>query len=174
MDRHIGVYLHTLFKQQRLICCNIVSYLDRPHTKEAVFGICAERLLIEEIAPAAYSLPYQQAERADIEQICKIYLAYPGADPAADEGADDTAVNGDAAVPDGDYLAGVLRKIIPLKGNIIEPCAHYAEDGAPDKNIRHTVKAHFPLIGGDAAVNNGERKAEGDNDAIPVNFIAAD
>ena len=76
-------------------------------------------------------------------------------------------------MPDGYNLFGVSGKIIPLKNNIIKPCADDPEKGSPNQYIRHSVKAHFPFVSRAPAVKHGKRKAESDYDTVPMHLITA-
>ena len=159
LNRGVWVDGKPLFDQRALICNYVIPYFFGPHTKQRRIGIHTEGLLIKEIAPTAYSLPDKQTERAHIKQIVKIYFADFAAYRRADNCTDNAAVNRYAAVPNLNNLAWVGGKIIPFKNNIICPCAHNSENCAPNKNIRHSIQAHFPFIGSSAAVKHGKRKA---------------
>ena len=73
----------------------------QPHAqKEIVEDLRAVGLPIEEVSPAADALADQQAQGHDVQIGAKLLLFQLGEEQQAQDGADDAAVDGDAALPD--------------------------------------------------------------------------
>ena len=64
--------------------------------------------------------------------------------------------------------------ILPLKQNIIKPCAQNAADGAEQQNVQHFVQIQFPFVRHSAAEQYGKQKTERDNHAVKLDaeFLA--
>ena len=66
--------------------------------------VAAERLLIEEVAPAAAALPHEEAHGRKVEHGQHRHLAPFTGKAAEQKAADDAAVDGKAAIPDGQHI----------------------------------------------------------------------
>src|SRR2546421_433863 len=79
-----------------------------------------EGLFVEEVSPAADDLADGHARRRDVEGSQHGQLPAIR-EPRADQGPhDEAAVDGEAALPHRDDLAGIAAVIIPVEGHLVE------------------------------------------------------
>ena len=107
-------------------------------------GVCAESLLIGEIAPAPDALTDEKAHAAKIKQISYVDALDKAHDKRRKHSADKSAVNGKTAVPHRNYLGRMRRIISPLVENVVKTCSDDAEQCAPNKDIEHFIYVNFP------------------------------
>lgn len=143
------------------------------HAEHIVRG-CAERLLIEEVAPAADRLTDQKAGHGDIEDRQEFHLADLRHDQTADQRADDRAVNGDTAVTDIDDLTGMRREIIPFENNVIGTRADDRGDDADDHAVDQLIAVDVIVTGVEIGVGHRQDQTDCDQDAVPVYIERAD
>ena len=154
MHRCVWINCYTLLcKECRRIFQSVVNF-RRPHSEQRRVGVSAKRFLIEEVAPSANTLSNQQTERTQIKKIEKINFANFTTNCRTDESTNDTAINCNTAIPYCRNFVEMLRIIFPLKRNIIQSCANNTKQCAPNENIGHSVKAHFPFVRLTTSVQN--------------------
>ena len=84
----------------------------------------AEGLLVEEVAPASDGLPERQARRGDVEIGPHGQPPEPGVAAADEDAAEDPAVDGESALPDGEDLRGSHRVVVQVERDVVEARAH--------------------------------------------------
>ena len=129
-------------------------------------------LAVDEIAPAADALADEQAERREIAQARERELFDAAVHEQADERADDAAVDSDAALPDGDDLARVLRGSSPIR----KRRSRYAQmmprgTQMMRQSVRLSEVMPKSFVRG-IDVERGEDKAGADDDAVPVDVLS--
>ena len=167
MNRLVRIHCYAFFGEQLAVLNYRRRYLFAPHSPGRV-GICAEGLLIHEVAPASDSLTDKQADAAHIKEVKNIYLSDLADYERGDESADYSAVDGESALPDLRNLRRMELVIVPLEYNIVRTRAYYSRESAVDEHIEHLIEAYAPLVGHSAAEERGEYKAEGDNDPVEL------
>ena len=126
-----------------------------------------KRFLVGIIAPSSDSLTDQKAHRHHVKKIEEIQLFDFTDDKGRKNSADDAAVNGKSALPDFDDIAGVSTVIIPTESNIKQSRPDDSENRSVKQNIDHFIQIDFPFISHSSAEQNGKKKAESDNSAVP-------
>ena len=129
-------------------------------------------LAVDEIAPAADALADEQAERREIAQARERELFDAAVHEQADERADDAAVDSDAALPDGDDLARVLRVVAPFENDVVDTRADDAEGHADDEAVGEVIRGDAEVLRPGIDVERGEDKAGADDDAVPVDVLS--
>ena len=134
-----------------------------------------ESLLVDKVAPAADALTDQETDGSHVEHGENIHLP-PFCDQAADEQrADDAAVNAEAALLDVEDLKRVLQILVArVKQHVVKTRADDAADQTADDRIKQVVLVDIHFFARCKAVQNGEQKADADDDAVPVNFAIAE
>ncbi len=143
------------------------------HAAEYI-GFHAEGLAVYEIAPAAYGLADQQAERCEIAQREHGDLFLFADQDAGHNACDYAAVDGKPAVAHGEYLRGICDEIVELEQNVVQPCADYAGRDQPYDEVKKIVgrKAEFRRL--PCAEKRSENKACGYYHAVKVYLEAED
>ena len=156
------------FVEERRV--NHRATVDRHAPRQA--GRAAVRLAVDEVAPAADALADEQAERRKVAQARKRQLLDPAVHEKADERADNAAVDGDAALPDGDDFARVLGVVAPLEHHVVNACADDAERHADDEAVHQVVRGDAEFLRARAHVERRQNKAGADDDAVPVDVLS--
>jgi len=140
-------------------------------------GLGAEGLPVQEIAPAADGLADEQAHDHQVHHGPKLDVAAAAENDGHDHHGDDAAVNGQAAVPDGDGLgpaemALMVLELTEIEQNIVQPGPHDGRGDAPQQPVDEVILpdavfgalAHTPP--------QGYQHAQGDEDAVPIDAVA--
>ena len=88
-------------------------------------GVAAERLYIDEVAPASDALSDQQRRADEVEHRQYLHLAQLAEQSSDQKRADETAVDRKSAVPYLEYAHGVILELAPLEYDVIRSCADY-------------------------------------------------
>ena len=139
-------------------------------------GQAAVGLHIDKVAPAANGLTNEQPVTAHIRIVPKGLVAHFAVYRYGDHRCDHTAVDGQAAVPDGNGPPPVKGAVCTAKLRQIEN--HIVSSG-PDDGQRHSEKQHineFFTVHAQAGslfrtVKHRQQKSKGDNDAIPIDVL---
>ena len=99
-------------------------------------GFRTKGLAVQEIAPAADGLADEQPHDHQVHHGPQLDMAAAAQDNGHDDHSDDAAVDGQAAVPDGDGLgpaepALVVLELAEIEQNVIDPRADDAAGNAP-------------------------------------------
>src|SRR3972149_4251430 len=81
----------------------------------------AERLLVEEVAPATDPLPQRQARGDDVEVAGQGQALPPGVAASEEQPPEESAVDGQAALPHRDDLRQRAAVVVPVEGDVVEP-----------------------------------------------------
>ena len=136
-------------------------------------GIAAKSLLIEEVAPAAAALPDEEAHGRQVKHGQHGHAPPFAGQSAEQKAADDAAVDGKAAVPDGKHLPDAfIRK--RSHGNVINPGAGNAQHHADKDHIHHGVRVHAEFLTVPERKHQRQTQAHRDADTVPVNVDASD
>ena len=140
----------------------------------------AESLTVHEIAPATHDLPHQQTHDHKVchgkELKAPFSLAAGKAKTQNDHG-DDRAVNGEAAVPEGDgggkiELAVRVAETIQIEQDIVDPRPHDAHRDAPEQAVIEVILADAVLFALAQRQQQRQKDAQGNEDAVPVHPVA--
>ena len=107
------------------------------HGKKAVI-VFSEHLTVHEIPPAADSLPQDQPRHAGVPHQERVLLLDPAIDEQRGKCRDDTAVYGQAAVPQLEDAQQIVLVIIPREYHIINP--------RPYDGKNHGINGKIPII----------------------------
>ena len=140
-------------------------------------GLGAEGLPVQEIAPAADGLADEQAHDHQVHHGPQLDVAAAAENDGHNHHGDDAAVNGQAAVPDGDGLgpaemALMVLELAEIKQNIVQPGPHDGRGDAPQQPVDEVILpdavfgalAHTPP--------QGYQHTQGDENAVPIDAVA--
>ena len=142
-------------------------------------GLAAECLTVHEVAPAAHGLTDEQTHNDQVGERAQLEAAAAAEDIAGGDGHDDTAVDGQSAVPNGDDPAPVQRTVSvfelgQVEDDVVDPCADDGQGHAPQHAVQQVILADAVLRPLAHTEPQGQHHAQGDEDAVPVDGLAAD
>ena len=129
--------------------------------------------LVEEVAPSADTLTDQETNHHDVENGQEFHLLDLGDDQAAEQGADDAAVDRETAFVDIEQLVEVAAVVIPFEDTEIQPCADDAGDQSGKNTIHQLAGIDVVTRRALVAVHYGKQQADRDDQAVPINLEAA-
>ena len=137
----------------------------------------AEGLPVDEIGPAADDLAQEQAHHRQVRHGAEFQLFQPGEEEGHQRPGDDGAVDGDAAVPDGDnpapvQSAGGIPVEVQIEKDVIDPGAQDAAGHRPEDEVQHVVLRQAVALGLLHAQQQPRQEAQGQDDAVPVDAMA--
>ena len=140
-------------------------------------GFRAKGLAVQEIAPAADGLADEQPHDHQVHHGPQLDMAAAAQDNGHDDHSDDAAVDGQAAVPDGDGLGPaepvlVVLELAEIEQNVIDPRADDAAGNAPQQPVDQVILADAVFRALAHAPPQGHQHAQGDEDAVPVDAVA--
>lgn len=96
---------------------------------------------------------------------------------AGQDAADDAAVDGQTAIPDGDGLAPLELPLgVPIEGQVEYDVVNAGTDNAdgqpPQEHIQKVILFDAEILRPPAAKSSGQQEASGDDDAVPVDVLA--
>ena len=153
---------------------NSRNHLNAHAQEEVVVDLRAEGLPVEEIAPAADALADQQAQRHDVQIGRQLLLLHLGEEQQAQGGADDAAVDGDAALPDVESGNRVVLVVVPLEDHVVDSGADDGQGNGEENRVDHAVHIGAELLDPPAHVENRQQEAQGDDHAVEIDFSAED
>ena len=171
MHRGRGVHRHA--RRQRNLHGSQISLGPLAVHAPGQRCVCAERLLIDEVAPAADPLPDEEPQRDKIKQRQQRHLAPFGGQPAKDKCAEDRAVDGDAALADVDHLPDALVG----KGrhsHIVDAGAYDGHHSADGHHIDQPVGVNAVVHGIAEGVEHRQQHTCRDDNAVPIDIEPAD
>ena len=136
------------------------------HAEDAV-RVAAERLMVHEVAPASDTLADQEAERYDVVHREQPHLAQLADHRADNQGADDTAVDREAAVPDVEDRFPVAGIALPVEDDVVQSCADDTADDAADDAVQCAVGVQTEAAHSAECIEHGEHHADRDQHAVP-------
>ena len=155
---------------------DVLPCYGQPHAPGQIRQ-AAKGLLITEVAPAADGLTDEQAVGTQIRKRRKLDLMHFAENQQDQHGGDHTAVNRQSSVPDGDGLLPVEGAVhIAVKFLIEEHIINARSNDPARRRKQHQINDPILLnaiAGGIViAVDHREHKANGDDDAIPVDRLS--
>ena len=130
-------------------------------------GIRAEALLIEEVAPASYRLPYEEARCSHIEHRRKAQL-FELCDISADKYRSDySSVDSESAVTEIEELGYRCRV---AENDIVKPCSDYCAEKSADDCICCSVGVDACFFHSLEAVDKCEHYTQSDKKTVPVDL----
>ena len=134
----------------------------------------AKSLLIDKVSPAAHSLADEKPQRGNIQHSRHLHFADLGHQAAKDHGADQPAVNGQAAVVNLENFHGIFQIFVSgIKDHIKQPGKDHTGNQADDHYIKKPVDVNVHLFAAEAGISQRQQKSYRDDDSIPVNVKAA-
>src|SRR3989304_715183 len=134
----------------------------------------AERLLVEEVAPATDPLPQRQARGDDVEVAGQGQALPPGVAASEEQPPEESAVDGQAALPHRDDLRQRAAVVVPVEGDVVEPRPDApARGGQPrglEELLRTTPRAAGVAVGQPQPHSHGR----GHEHAVPADGQRAD
>ena len=130
-------------------------------------------LPVKEIAPPADALADEKAQADQIQQGKYIQLLHPAVHQAAKDCPNNTAINGQAPLPDiqaGDGVGGIL---LPGEGAVIGPGAENCEGSHPQDPINDVIFPETELAAPAAGIQHRQTQPQGNHQAIPTDAEAA-
>ena len=137
----------------------------------------AEGLPVDEVGPAADDLAQQQAHDRQVRQSAERNVFAAGEEEGDQGSGDDGAVDGDAAIPDGDDPAPVQGSAgvpveVQIKEDIVNTGPQNAAGHRPEHEVQHVVLRQAIALGLLHAQQQARQKGQGQNDAVPVDAVA--
>ena len=129
-------------------------------------------LTVDKVAPSSDTLTDQQTERRQITQAGKRQFLNSAVHRQCNHNTDDRTVNRNAALPDGDDLARVLRVVAPFENDVVDTRADDAEGHADDEAVGEVIRGDAEVLRPGIDVERGEDKAGADDDAVPVDVLS--
>ena len=188
MKTVVGIPCHRIRRQRRLAADPI-----RRHLRQILgnltrkFGVDVEgprqggrgavEFLIDEVAHAAHRLRQEHVGRDEVQVQEQVELVVPGVAGDAENAADQTAVDAqaaEAAMPKVDDVDGVFAVVGPAQPvgrrteHVVETCADDAEDQGEGQHVPDMVRVLTGLgriAGGDP---RRQHRTAHDEDAVPV------
>ena len=160
-----------LVQKRRMYIHGLPAGEREPHAGKGL-GLAAERLAVDEVAPAADALADEQTGRADVRHDAEGDLLFPAPDDAGQQSRDHAAVDGEPALPDLERVDGVLPVVAPLEDDVVQPRADDGDRDHPDEKIVERVRRDAAAAAVPRAVKHCEDEAHGDNHAVPVKRAA--
>ena len=154
----------------------LVSAGPHPHPPGQIRQ-AAEGLPVDEIGPAADDLAQEQPHHRKVRHGPEGNLFKSGEEEGHQGPGDDGAVNGDAAVPDGDgpapvQSAGVVPVEVQVEKDVIDPGAQDAAGHRPEHEVQHMVLRQAVALGLPHAQQQPRQEAQGQDDTVPVDAVA--
>ena len=171
MHRQIGVDDHALGHRDR--AAHQVSTGGLAVHSPRQGGVAAKGLLIEEVAPAAAALPDEKAHSSQVEHGQHRHAPPLAGQTTEQKAANNAAVDGKAAIPDGDHLPDALI-FKRCHSHIVGAGADDAQHHADEDDIHHAVRVHAELDAVAERKHQGQAQAHGDAHAVPVDADPAD
>ena len=136
-----------------------------------------EGLPVDEVGPAADDLAQQQTHDGQVCQSAQRDLFVSGEDEGHQGPGDDGAVDGDAAVPDGDDPApvqspGGVSVEVQVEKDVIDAGTQDAAGHRPENEVQHVVLRQAIALGLTHAQQQPRQETEGQDDAVPVDPVA--
>ena len=139
MHRHCGIHGNPSRLQRSLLAGKIAFRLGAVHAPGQV-RVRAEGLLVDEVSPAADSLADQKTLNRNVQHRRDFHLMDFGHYYAAQQSADDAAVNSQAALVYVKDLYGILPiHIAGIENHIVKPCADDAQDQSGDDAVDEMI-----------------------------------
>ena len=137
----------------------------------------AEGLPVDEVGPAADDLAQEKPHDRQVRHGAEGDFFKPGEEEGGQGPGDDGAVDSDAAVPDGDDPAPVQGAIgvpveVQIEDDIIDAGAQDAAGHCPENEVQHVVLRQAVALGLLHAQQQSRQKAQGQDDAVPVDPVA--
>src|SRR3989442_5098243 len=133
-----------------------------------------EGLLVEEVPPPSDGLADREARRRHVEAAQHRQAPEPG-EPYADERAEDeSAVNGEAALPHRDDLRGVLAVVVPIEDDFVRARADEPGEDGPLRGADDVVGGKALLARPAVAEPEADHDRRRHQDAIPADGEATD
>ena len=102
-------------------------------------GVGAERLHIDEIAPAPDGLSDEKTHTGDVEDRKQLHFAELDDEGPHQNRADESTVNCHAAFPSLDDRAQIVLEGIPTESNVVKPRADDTADDAAQHHVNELV-----------------------------------
>ena len=136
-------------------------------------GDAAEGLLVDKIAPPADALSQNHAGRRHVEHLEEGELFGAAIDEKADHPGQNGAVDGDAALPNGNH---VVKGVVAVEGgeDIIHPGAHDGHRRGDEHEIDDVVLIQPVFPGQAQRQQHPQQKGGGDKHAVPVDLPPED
>ena len=140
-------------------------------------GLGAEGLPVHEVAPAADGLAQHEAHDAEVRHGPQPDALAAAVEEGHEEDGDDGAVDGEAAVPDGDDAAPVeaavgIPEAVQVEEDIVGPGTQDAEGHAHEDQVQQVILLDAVMLGLPQAEEHAEEHAQAQNDAVPVDAVA--
>ena len=120
-------------------------------------GRSAESLLIHIVAPTAYGLSNQKAEGRQIENGGDFQAAQLCHQRAAEQPADDPAVNAKTAVPNIQNAERILHVLVAgIKDNVVQSGADDSADHTDDHGVDQLVLVNVELFAAEHQIQKGQ------------------
>ena len=132
------------------------------------------RLAVHEVAPAAHELADDDAHARHVEQDGGRDLLDLCNDEQRDGAADDAAVDGKSALPDVEDGDGIVGVELPVENAVVQPRADNADGHGPEDHVEHVILRDAEVLCAVQHIQNGQQKAAGNDDAVPVDILAED
>ena len=137
----------------------------------------AEGLPVHKIAPPANGLANEQAHGAQVRHGPELQLLFPGIQDRHHKAHDNGAVNGQAAVPNGDHAAPIQTAVrcavqVQVKKDIVQPGTDDAGRHRPQHHVQHVVLRQAEALGLLHAKQQARQHSQGQDDAIPIYTVA--
>ena len=137
----------------------------------------AEGLPVDKVGPAADDLAQQQPHDAKIRQGPQLQLLAPGVEKGQQRTGDDRAVDGKAAVPDGDHAPPVQAAVGPavevqIEDDVVDPGAQHAAGHPPEDHVQHMVLLEAEALRLPHAQQQAHKHGKGQNDTVPIDAMA--
>ena len=128
----------------------------------------AEGLPVEEVAPASGGLPDEETQAHQIQHGSQLQLFDPGEHGDADNGPQNAAVDGDAALPDVQHRDGVGGVILPGKRHIVDPGTDNGKGCDPEDAVKDVILRQAELLAPAGAIEGCQEQARGNDDAVKI------
>ena len=153
-----------------------LTVYDESHPPGQVAG-AAVGLLVDEVAPSTHDLSDEQAHNRQVSHGQEGQLFIFAHHQAGQDTADDAAVDGQTAIPDGDGLAPLELPLgVPIEGQVEYDVVNAGTDNAdgqpPQEHIQKVILFDAEILRPPAAKSSGQQEASGDDDAVPVDVLA--
>ena len=140
-------------------------------------GLGTEGLPVHEVAPPADALADEQAHHRKVKHGTQLIAPVTADADAHDDHGDDGAVDGKAAVPDGNGLAEAeaavaVFELIQIEQHIVNSCPHDGAGDTPQNAVQQVVLGDAVLGFLVHAPPDGDDQTKGDEDTVPVDAVA--
>ena len=159
---------HTFIQESGVVVFPLAGDgIEQAHAEEAVGG-CSEGLPVDEVAPAADKLANEEGDHHQVKDSGELHLFDFCKHRHADDGTDDAAIDGNAAVPDVEHGNGVGGVLVPAEGAVVDPGADNGEGGDIQEAVQNVIFLQAELLAPAAAVDHGQQQAGGQNGTVKM------